>query len=471
MSKDRIKKQINIKDVATKDYVVKNLANLSEAMILKLAEYVDSKHSLQGEKGEKGDLGNTGPQGEQGIKGEIGPQGARGEKGIAGDRGPMGPKGSQGDRGPKGEKGINGVEGPAGPRGEKGLSGKDGTMWFVESRPPKNSEGKDGDLWLDKINLALYMKQGTVWAIVGSLAARISGGGGGGGASTLAELTDTKITTPAAGNVLAYDGSDWVNTDLPDNVKDLGDLSLVKGDVLSYDGTNLKRLPVGTDDQILSADSSENEGLKWIDAAAGGVSPTPRILTSTWIDNPTSFTYGIANILDDQNVTSQQISGTEMRGGWMVLGEDTTINEISVNLASAPNGGPGDIGVGLYKQDADGNFESAAASATFLGVTTSGLKSSSITQVTLEAGWYIAMVFVSLNTSLTGTAHRSDRMPAYMVRMSPSVSTASGFRLSGSAAVNISNFTTQAATNINTVASNNIISTGYYVPLVMMRNV
>jgi len=36
-------------------------------------------------------------------------------------------------------------------------------------------------------------------------------GGGGGGSSTLAGLSDTNITSPSSGQLLEYDGTDWVN--------------------------------------------------------------------------------------------------------------------------------------------------------------------------------------------------------------------------------------------------------------------
>lgn len=95
-------------------------------------------------KGEKGDIGEQGPQGDkgdkgdafvyadftaeqlaglrgpQGIKGDIGPKGDKGEtgaQGLQGDTGavgPMGPKGDQGDKGEKGDKGDTGAQGETG---------------------------------------------------------------------------------------------------------------------------------------------------------------------------------------------------------------------------------------------------------------------------------------------------------------------------------------------------------------------
>jgi len=47
-----------------------------------------------------------------------------------------------------------------------------------------------------------------------------------------------------------------------------------KGGLLSSDGADQLEVPVGTDGQILSADSSETSGLKWIPAPSGGGGPS-----------------------------------------------------------------------------------------------------------------------------------------------------------------------------------------------------
>lgn len=44
----------------------------------------------------------------------------------------------------------------------------------------------------------------------------LAAGGGGGGAATLDDLVDVTITTPSTGDVLAYNGTSWVNGGLPD---------------------------------------------------------------------------------------------------------------------------------------------------------------------------------------------------------------------------------------------------------------
>ena len=44
-----------------------------------------------------------------------------------------------------------------------------------------------------------------------------------------------------------------------------------KGDILVDDGTNVTRLPVGTNSQVLSANSAQASGLEWVAASGGGI--------------------------------------------------------------------------------------------------------------------------------------------------------------------------------------------------------
>jgi len=43
-----------------------------------------------------------------------------------------------------------------------------------------------------------------------------------------------------------------------------------KGDLLVYGADGLQRLPVGTDGQVLTADSTTHAGIKWADPEGGG---------------------------------------------------------------------------------------------------------------------------------------------------------------------------------------------------------
>lgn len=61
-----------------------------------------------------------------------------------------------------------------------------------------------------------------------------------------------------------------------------------KGDLLVHDGTALARLPVGTNGQVLTADSTQPDGVKWAAAAGGGGSAfalDPATLHATYGDH------------------------------------------------------------------------------------------------------------------------------------------------------------------------------------------
>ena len=65
-------------------------------------------------------------------------------------------------------------------------------------------------------------------------------------------LTDVNLTSLMSGNILNYNGIKWVN------VKGLTN----KGDLLTFD-SSVNRLGVGSDGQVLIADSTKATGLKW----------------------------------------------------------------------------------------------------------------------------------------------------------------------------------------------------------------
>ena len=87
-------------------------------------------------KGEKGDIGEQGPQG---IPGPVGLTGPKGDKG---DTGPQGIPGPKGDTGPQGLKGDTGATGP---KGDTGLQGLKGDTGVTGPQGPKGDKGDTGD--------------------------------------------------------------------------------------------------------------------------------------------------------------------------------------------------------------------------------------------------------------------------------------------------------------------------------------
>ena len=107
--------------------------------------YADTHYSSgggSGQRGPKGDKGDTGPQGPKGDKGDTGPQGSKGGKG---DTGPQGSKGDKGNTGPQGSKGDKGDTGPQGPKGDKGDTGPQGSKGDKGDTGPQGSKGDKGD--------------------------------------------------------------------------------------------------------------------------------------------------------------------------------------------------------------------------------------------------------------------------------------------------------------------------------------
>ena len=95
------------------------------------------------------------------------------------------------------------------------------------------------------------------------------------------KLADTRAIPSALGTDPAYDAL------LRRLLRDLADLPIAasfgggggaplplttKGDLLVHDGTADVRLPVGANNQVLTADSTQSAGLKWAAAGGGGAS-------------------------------------------------------------------------------------------------------------------------------------------------------------------------------------------------------
>lgn len=87
-------------------------------------------------------------------------------------------------------------------------------------------------------------------------------------AQTVAGLQDTNLAGLTDGDVMIYDGvaSEWIRATKVNALGDLVDVSdfvQSKGDIMASDGGAFGRLPVGSDNLVLIADSGETLGVKW----------------------------------------------------------------------------------------------------------------------------------------------------------------------------------------------------------------
>lgn len=102
-------------------------------------------------------------------------------------------------------------------------------------------------------------------------------------------LSGVQINVIGAGGITAEIGPDGTDYILTISGSALNPLT-TKGDLYTYD-TDPQRLPVGTDTQILSADSSQTTGLKWIDASTF----TDKFLSAITVTDITSILFTVTN--------------------------------------------------------------------------------------------------------------------------------------------------------------------------------
>ena len=137
-----------------------------------------------------------------------------------------------------------------------------------------------------------------------------------------------------------------------------------KGDVLTNDGTNDIRLPVGSNGQVLSANSAQTSGLEWIstftnpmtttgDTIYGGVAGAPQRLAAgtsgqlylsagaaapSWTDTVTTlktFNQGVATpIVVDNDLTISTAIGVQLINPTINTGRTWTLNHASAYLAA-----------------------------------------------------------------------------------------------------------------------------------------
>lgn len=103
----------------------------------------------------------------------------------------------------------------------------------------------------------------------------------------------------------AVTGSNLSGTNTGD--QDIDDVTptTTKGDLLVENGSNVVRLPVGTDTHVLTADAAEASGVKWAAAAAGGGDVTK---VGTPVNNELAVWTGDGTLEGEANITYDGIT-------------------------------------------------------------------------------------------------------------------------------------------------------------------
>jgi microcystin-dependent protein len=222
---------------------------------------------IVGDKGNAGDKGDTGDQGAKGAKGDIGITGDKGDvgdKGNAGNTGDQGTQGIQGETGATGGTGAQGEQGTTGTTGSAGENGANGNNWISNILNPSSTFPgvAVGDQWLNTTSGDVFEWDGFTWNGTGNIqgingtngAPGIQGEAGTAGdkgdvgdqgetgapgtngtngekgdpgdqgtqgiqGETGVTGADINLPTAVDGNLITYDGTNWVAATPQDAVK------------------------------------------------------------------------------------------------------------------------------------------------------------------------------------------------------------------------------------------------------------
>lgn len=224
---------------------------------------------------------------------------------------PLIPKSIKGEKGSKGDKGDVGK----GKDGENGIHGKDGSP-----DPP--------EIIIEKINTT---RESIELEVVKGLNKRLQGIQQSNTPIPSSQRIRMKINgveqNEPMGSLNVVGTASHTGQDYTINIGAGSSPLTTKGDIYTYDTTN-NRLPVGTDGQVLSADSSQSTGLKWITNSSGTASRYRLVQALVAGDN--TITHNLGN---SQIIVSVRDDTTGDDINVRVLSE--TANSCIINVVSA----------------------------------------------------------------------------------------------------------------------------------------
>ena len=201
-----------------------NIIVLANGNILKLESFGTNWREVVGGAGGVGETGPTGPAGPTGDPGPVGPTGPAGATGEPGPTGDPGPAGATGEPGPAGATGEPGPAGPTGATGPAGANGDPGPAGANGDPGPAGPTGDPGP-------------------------AGPTGDSGPAGPTGATGATGPTGATGATGAT----GPTGPTGPVPLNEK---------GDLATY-GVAITKLPLGTDNQVLTVNNALGVGMEW----------------------------------------------------------------------------------------------------------------------------------------------------------------------------------------------------------------
>jgi hypothetical protein len=183
-----------------------------------------------------GPVGPQGPRGPAGPQGPRGPVGPPGPQGLTGSRGPIGLTGAPGLQGPRG------LTGPAGPTGAPGPQGQQG-----QGVPPGGTQGQvlaklsanDYDSnWITVEGITGTTYTLSAEPVVGGANIRLTGSNSSANDVTLAAGSNVLITRTDANTITIASTGQSSSVSALSDLSDVVLTSLTQGQVLKYNGTN-----------------------------------------------------------------------------------------------------------------------------------------------------------------------------------------------------------------------------------------